>query len=218
MEVSSLSTSRCSKHSFLPNTIQLYTDSHISCPSLHQCFRNPKHLATLLLRALGAGIMLALAIIHIIPEGIEMIGELIDYPAGACATLFGIIVMIVAGTLSRYIGGKSGKIASETGLQKLELESRKSPSKALPSDGEVVSSASVYEGHYGAHTHYGASLEVDLKEELQPSSQDAYMFELGCVIHSFLIGEIFSMYDPSCCTSCNIANILLECIITLYVI
>lgn len=66
-----------------------------------QIFKDPGHPATLMLRAASAGVILALAIIHVLPEGMTELGQLHAYPFCPLAVTIGVLVMILTENLSR---------------------------------------------------------------------------------------------------------------------
>ncbi len=86
-----------------------------------QAFQSPGHPAPRILRALGAGIILSLALIHIIPEAVtelDALGELMgDHPynvAGPCV-IFGVLFMVALESIIHFVIDKQ---AARTALSK----------------------------------------------------------------------------------------------------
>ncbi|KAF6262375.1 ZIP family transporter [Scenedesmus sp. NREL 46B-D3] len=58
-------------------------------------FQNPDAVVPRLLRGFGGGVILALALVHIIPSAIGELNSLMVFPVGGCAILFGIIALVL---------------------------------------------------------------------------------------------------------------------------
>ncbi|EFJ47700.1 hypothetical protein VOLCADRAFT_91723 [Volvox carteri f. nagariensis] len=65
-------------------------------PLFIKALRNQNSLPTFLIRAFSAGIILALALVHILPEAVEELVDLggVDYPLGGTSILVGLFVMV----------------------------------------------------------------------------------------------------------------------------
>ncbi|KAG1662072.1 hypothetical protein FOA52_005319 [Chlamydomonas sp. UWO 241] len=117
-------------------------------------FRKANHPATLLLRSLAAGVILSLALIHIIPDGAADLEGLYDGPLASCMVLAGILMMVVTENLSNYYFRP----------------------QHLPTSDDKDSDDFI------------AEMKALSTEPGPTPAVTAYLFELGCIVHSFLIG------------------------------
>lgn len=60
------------------------------CPALRQVLKNPGHPATLIVRAGAAGVMLALAFIHVQLDGATQLADLYSYAFAPVANIIGV--------------------------------------------------------------------------------------------------------------------------------
>ncbi len=70
---------------------------HMRVASCVQVFQDTGSAAWRLLRAFAGGVLLALALVHIMPEGMEEMDTLLDphYPVGGATVLFGVFFMVL---------------------------------------------------------------------------------------------------------------------------
>mmetsp|Transcript_11698 Transcript_11698/g.28715 ORF Transcript_11698/g.28715 Transcript_11698/m.28715 type:complete len:392 (-) Transcript_11698:1177-2352(-) len=161
-------------------------------PLLMKTFRDQGSIVRLLLRALAAGIIIALALIHIIPEAVEPMHSLTEsfkrpYPhLGGAVVAFGVIVMVVAegvthALLENNLAHKSNNHNhsqdEENGSKKMDVV------KQVSSSGPLDVSTDDEEHHHHHHLPLAAAHTGTLREQVM-----AYMFELGCIFHSVIIG------------------------------
>jgi zinc transporter 1/2/3 len=64
-------------------------------PLLFKQFKNPDALVPRLLRAFAGGTIIALALVHIIPESVEQLHDVIEYHLAGCTVLFGMLVLLL---------------------------------------------------------------------------------------------------------------------------
>lgn len=212
-------------------------------PLMLKCFRNASHPATLILRALSAGVILALALIHVIPDGAADLESAVDYPVASCCVVFGVLAMVIIENTSRSFLRGSGACSHHHGPEPEPAESdgeekhvhapdghshshshtrnglaASSASGAVcthsehipiaadvPPSGPRVAFVAYRHDEEQPHTHSCVAVNNAANWASNPAhahvpgfpSKDneaisnqimAYMFELGCVIHSFLIG------------------------------
>jgi len=193
-----------------------------------QRFKNANHPTTLLFRALAAGVILSLALIHVIESGVEMLSVVSDYPVGNCCVVFGVLLMVVLENLSHHFMStlKTAGTLHACGGSKAALIAHEHVHGGAGTTGKEET---VHEGKCGHHDDAGSSIEAEEESRevwlsktneitaadghthgcvaantaancwASQSSQGhgvsvrhqitAYMFELGCVVHSFLVGE-----------------------------
>ncbi|KAI8474633.1 MAG: ZIP family transporter [Monoraphidium minutum] len=65
-------------------------------PLFLRAFQSADSPVSRVARAFSGGIILALALIHIVPEAVMELGEVIDFPIGGVTVLFGILMLVVA--------------------------------------------------------------------------------------------------------------------------
>lgn len=151
-----------------------------------QCFRNSTHPATLILRALAAGVMLALAVIHVVPDGMNDLAELAEYPYGPLAVVFGVLVMVCTESLSRAFMHKHH-------LDDNTADAAAKPAAPLPAIADEATSSHARNSDFHSHTCVAVNNAAGWATSPQAASVRlqiiAYMFEIACVVHSFLIGE-----------------------------
>jgi zinc transporter ZupT len=129
----------------------------------------------LILRALSAGVILCLALVHVIADGYDCFALVSDYAIaagnkaggyggyGPCCVIFGILSMVVTENLMQHFTARSPSISS----------SKKENDKCL----EAAAS--------------GGTLDDNDSVPETPRERQlviAYMAEAGCVTHSFLVG------------------------------
>jgi zinc transporter 1/2/3 len=156
-------------------------------------FKDSSNPTTLIFRALAAGVILALALIHVLMDGVSALSQIMDYPLGGCCALFGVLVMVITENLSHYFMQSSGQqgimhthphatppsgkdLEEELVKEELELQEAKTHSKAEDSHTHSCVAVSTA-ANWATSNRSAAHLTVM-----------AYMFELGCVVHSFLVG------------------------------
>eukprot|EP00798_Chlamydomonas_sp_ICE-L_P027974 gene27974-8859_t len=191
-------------------------------PLYFKVFKDQAHPATRVLRAFSGGVILALALVHIIPEGLYEMDTLDDYPYGGPTIVFGIIVMVLMENMSQvfmarkhlHSHGHSHAHAHDSraheelehkGMEEsLPLEEEKEAKKDAGSDDmppapvKPAQDASVISIAVDDHSHSCLSTNNTanwLSSTADPMAETsiraqvaAYMFEFGCVAHSFIIG------------------------------
>ncbi|PNG99186.1 Fe(2+) transport protein 2, partial [Tetrabaena socialis] len=183
-------------------------------------FRDQTSTATRLVRSLAAGVILALALVHIIPgltlslacsrsqpaEAVEEMAGLggIEYPLGGVCVLFGVALMVFLEHLAHTMhtghtaAGADGQPSGAS--QPLAVRAAEDLAMGKGDVGAVVPmpddsharASLVDEGHaHACVSHGSASNWATAAPEAEGSLRLrvlAYMFELGCVFHSFIIG------------------------------
>ncbi|EFJ44256.1 hypothetical protein VOLCADRAFT_106471 [Volvox carteri f. nagariensis] len=195
-------------------------------------FQDPEGMLTRLVRSFAAGVIAALALVHIIPEAVEEMSELggVEYPLGGTCALGGVALMILLEHMAHIMhdgdgGGHAVGGASKTGnsiphkhkssklMCPVAVDSpRNSPSRApaavaegclkpqtsnsgdeLHMDGGAVGGSGVTHGHShvcvsrGSAPNWLAAGTVEAMGSLRLKVV-AYLFEIGCIFHSFIIG------------------------------
>ncbi|KAG1658453.1 hypothetical protein FOA52_005617 [Chlamydomonas sp. UWO 241] len=141
-------------------------------PLIVPVFRKANHPATLLLRSLAAGVILSLALIHVIPDGAADLEGLYDGPLASCMVFFGVFAMVMIENLCQ-----------DFSVYKLDLGSK--PGQfAAPS----CSCMATLGDFYSSNTSGVELLKEALIDPGPAPAVTAYMFEFGCVMHSFIIG------------------------------
>eukprot|EP00198_Chlamydomonas_reinhardtii_P012740 XP_001702077.1 ZIP family transporter [Chlamydomonas reinhardtii] len=86
-------------------------------PLFMKAFRNHDGLASQLSRSLAAGVILALALVHIIPEAIEDMSGLggMTYPLGGLCVLGGVALMLLLEHLSQILHNSQAAVAAAAG-------------------------------------------------------------------------------------------------------
>jgi len=179
---------------------------------------------TLLFRALAAGVILSLALIHVIGEGSHMLEGVVEgyHGLGGCCAVFGVLLMVIMENLSHHFmsTSKAGMFHSHGhddhaphGAHAHSYGDADSPVKASQTAQEDIAQVTcgsnhvvgedreaqhdisdpptASDGHH--HSCVAANTAANWASQAPPGSNvrdtiSAYMFELGCVIHSFLIG------------------------------
>ncbi|KAG2495363.1 hypothetical protein HYH03_006631 [Edaphochlamys debaryana] len=79
-------------------------------PLFLKIFRDPTSAVTQLVRSFAAGVILALALVHIIPEAVTEMEGLggIEYPIGGVCVLFGVVLMVLLEHLAHLMHGDGG--------------------------------------------------------------------------------------------------------------
>ncbi|KAG2494357.1 hypothetical protein HYH03_007414 [Edaphochlamys debaryana] len=74
-------------------------------PLFIKAFRRPEGLASQLARSLSAGVIMALALVHIIPDAVEELGQLpgTDFPVGGVCVLGGALLMVLLEHLAHVL-------------------------------------------------------------------------------------------------------------------
>ncbi|KAJ9514999.1 hypothetical protein QJQ45_017004 [Haematococcus lacustris] len=186
-----------------------YPCSLARCSRDIQVFRKPGAPLPRLLRAMSAGIILALACIHIIPESTADLGRLADlldppYDVSGCTIVFGVILMVVLQSIahSSMASASVAKAGSAGALPSIcvspdHAESANTGGQAHVNPKHVpvvVISATPGQnaldphGHICARTNHMAMQAAAISSSSLRQQAMAMMFELGCIFHSFIIG------------------------------
>lgn len=175
-----------------------------------QVFRNPVATFTLLVRSFSAGVILALALVHIVPEAVvEMVGlNGIEYPLGGVCVLFGVVLMVIMEHVAHIMHDthlahghhtRDAELAvvapADACDAKHHSDGGKHHSDAVaPVDGDgLAPSPGPGEDHShvcvsrGSASNWVAAGTAEAGASLRLRIV-AYMFELGCIFHSFIIG------------------------------
>ncbi|GIL58680.1 hypothetical protein Vafri_13673 [Volvox africanus] len=86
-------------------------------PLFMKAFRDPDTVLARLMRSFSAGIILVLALVHIIPEAVEEMSGLggIEYPLGGTCALGGIALMILLEHVAHIMHNRGGNNAGDRG-------------------------------------------------------------------------------------------------------
>lgn len=176
-------------------------------PLVMKSFRTPGHNLPRIIRAISAGIILALGCIHILPDAVLDMDTLTplmgDYPynaAGACA-VFGVLLMVAMDTVTHTFLDKRAKAAVQAANASAALAPGLPPSEAYlsykPNDSthpklSPSPVAESLEDCANQGTRYMRTAEPPIRDKIvQPTARDqtvVFLFEFGCVFHSVIIG------------------------------
>ncbi|GLI59604.1 hypothetical protein VaNZ11_001534 [Volvox africanus] len=203
-------------------------------PLFLKVFRDPDSVLTRTVRSFAAGVIAALALVHIIPEAVKEMSGLggIDYPLGGTCALGGIALMILLEHVAHIMHNGENNAVSEVGIVHLHKSSGaskqflgavsvdSSPCKVAARggnataavaasavancdlkvqhggsdlqnmDSSVTAGCTALHGHshvcvsHGSASNWIAAVAMgSLRLKVI-----AYLFELGCIFHSFIIG------------------------------
>ncbi|KXZ44705.1 hypothetical protein GPECTOR_63g32 [Gonium pectorale] len=184
-------------------------------PLFLKVFRDPDSTTTRLVRSFSAGVIAALALVHIIPEAVvEMIGlGGIEYPLGGTCVVFGVALMVLLEHTAHIMHGNGGA-ASVSALEaeqstvaagcavppasadvqfktQASLEPKTTASGQLRQSSGEVGSTPAGHSHVcvsrGSASNWVAATAVEAVGSLRLKVV-AGLFELGCIFHSFIIG------------------------------
>lgn len=136
--------------------------------------RQLRSTPALLLRALSAGIIVSLALVHIIPEAIASLDQVEpDYPVGSCCVLAGVLVLLVLETASHTF-----------------FETHSSLGPSLHTQGHLTLEPPPTEGQHDTVKRPSMSDSTPKSgRNVTPRLKViATVMELGCIFHSVLIG------------------------------
>ena len=144
------------------------------------------------MKACGAGVMLGIALIHLLPEGSEML-QLVEpnYNLGFAMTAFGIILVLAVEQCSIMY---SQYYLSSKNSNKVEIELGATHHKH---DSPECNSATVHSSHN--HDHSGGDAIAKLMDE-NSRIQDwvtIYAMELSIALHSIIIGVDIGLLSDS---------------------
>ncbi|GLC65813.1 hypothetical protein PLESTF_000346000 [Pleodorina starrii] len=212
-------------------------------PLFLKAFRDPDGMLTRLIRPFAAGVILTLALVHIVPEAVEEMADLngIEYPLGGTCTLGGIVLMILLEHIAHMLhnnnnNSRADGTGSSAAAAAAAAAGSGSPSRppsrslcAVAVEGPAATTATVVKG--AADKLQSGGIEVDVESggggcggggggvltvpalghshvcvsrgaaagwlaagttvEVAGSLRlrlVAYLFELGCIFHSVIIG------------------------------
>jgi ZIP zinc/iron transport family len=119
-----------------------------------------------------------LALVHVIPHGNEQLAVLVSYPVGPCCAMFGILCMLITDNLTRVF-------LANTRVSTLGAEATVEEATVGVAVAEAIKPAqSVDMEEFTPDWNDNSSVgSLVLQDQIT-----AYMFEVGCLIHSLLIG------------------------------
>ena len=188
-----------------------------SCRHPPQTFRDPDSLVTRLARSFAAGVIITLALVHIMPEAVEMMADLggIHYPLGGTCVLFGVVLMVLLEHLAHVFHdshshgtGQQQHVQLPVACRHDEPVSAKLAAPLVHSEDAASSGgnehndnahSALHRASTESHAHVCVSrgaagnwvaadaAEADASNSLRLRIL-AYMFEMGCIFHSFIIG------------------------------
>mmetsp|Transcript_18109 Transcript_18109/g.38967 ORF Transcript_18109/g.38967 Transcript_18109/m.38967 type:complete len:356 (-) Transcript_18109:1205-2272(-) len=169
-------------------------------PLFFPVFRDNSHPLTRILRAFAEGVILTLAIVHVLPEGVADFQQLTEYPLAEAIVIAGIILMaMVENAFNSYVARNKKTsmhvcahghgAAHEEPSQQEAVSSSSSSSDEAEKEGEQAPTGPAATSGPAAPV---ADAVKPQEEVLDLRSLKtlimAYMFEFSCVTHSFLIG------------------------------
>ncbi|GIL77054.1 hypothetical protein Vretimale_3218 [Volvox reticuliferus] len=180
-------------------------------PLFLKVFRDPDSVLTHTVRSFAAGVIAALALVHIIPEAVQEMTDLggIEYPLGGTCALAGIALMILLEHVAHIMhngennvvrvgaGGTAAAavaaVAADT-VSDCTLKVPPSCSSDLQNkDSGIATGVTALQPHAhgcvsrGSATNWISAGALEAMGSLR-LKVIAYLFELGCIFHSFIIG------------------------------
>ena len=119
--------------------------------------------------------ILSLALVHVIPHGNEQLAVVVSFPVGPCCVIFGILCMLITDNLTRVFLANSCR---HGGGEEATVGVAAAAEAIKPAQSVDVEESTKPE--WNDDSSVGSSV---LQDQIT-----AYMFEVGCLIHSFLIG------------------------------
>jgi zinc transporter 1/2/3 len=189
-----------------------------------QTFRDPDSLMTRLARSFAAGVIITLALVHIMPEAVEMMADLggIHYPLGGTCVLFGVVLMVLLEHVAHVFHDSHSHGAGQqqhvqlpvacrhdepaSGKLEVPLVHADDAAGAGNVDLDVNPHSALHRASTESHAHVCVSrgaagnwvaadaAEADASNSLRLRIL-AYMFEMGCICHSFIIGLALGVND-----------------------
>eukprot|EP00878_Enallax_costatus_P000535 GHUV01000630.1.p1 GENE.GHUV01000630.1~~GHUV01000630.1.p1 ORF type:complete len:388 (+),score=25.50 GHUV01000630.1:179-1342(+) len=176
-------------------------------------FRDSEAVLPRLLRSFAGGVIIALALVHIIPEAVGELNSLMRFPIGGCTILFGILVLVIIdNSLAAFLAPDHYKqhIRDQIAFKEKEKIHEKQEKHGHGHGGHAPAAAAdgahghdhhqhdlpVVGGNASAHSHQclrsmNASNWVANGSKPTRSIRQyvtAYTMELGCIFHSVIIG------------------------------
>jgi zinc transporter 1/2/3 len=157
-------------------------------------FRSQDAAMPRMFRAFAGGTVVALALVHIIPETVHQLEGLLDFHLAGCTILFGILALVlVDSSLAAYMTPDSYKqeLLAKAKLHHHHEHDSSSDLKQAQDDMEAAAAAAApSHGHQclrGLNTAgWVSSAAAPMRNVRQYVT--AYTMELGCIFHSVIIG------------------------------
>lgn len=116
-----------------------------------------------LFRAFAGGTIVALALVHIVPEAVHQLEGVVEFHLAGCTILFGILVLVLIDTcLAAFLTPES---------YKQQIRANLASSAGVPASGHSCSSHK--QPHAHAHTH-AAAAAADKQQQQQDQDQDQH--------------------------------------------
>eukprot|EP00882_Tetradesmus_deserticola_P002513 GHRQ01002675.1.p1 GENE.GHRQ01002675.1~~GHRQ01002675.1.p1 ORF type:complete len:375 (+),score=159.09 GHRQ01002675.1:202-1326(+) len=170
---------------------------------LFKQFQNPDALVPRLLRGFAGGVIVALALVHIIPSAIGELNSLMAFPVGGCAVLFGIVALVlIDNTMAAmmlppaYKQHMHDSVASNKAVHHHHSAPAGHTDVARHAAAEQRDVEAAAAAQSAGHVHQcmrNLSASSWLASSAKPVSNvrqcvTAYSMELGCIFHSVIIG------------------------------
>eukprot|EP00877_Chromochloris_zofingiensis_P006292 jgi/Chrzof1/1916/Cz10g26060.t1 len=151
-------------------------------------FQSPDAVFARLARGFAGGVILALALVHIIPEAVEELHGLLDYHIGGIPMLFGIILLVlIDSSMTAWFVSR----ASKERLQHNGAHSKSETEHTNELDtGKAAAVGSVTHVHQCLRSMNAETWLSTVSKPVVNVRQyvTAYTMELGCIFHSVIIG------------------------------
>ena len=177
-------------------------------PLFLRAFQSADEAPARVARAFSGGLILALALVHIVPEAVAELGEVVDFPIGGVAVLCGVLVLVALDSLlsvicsARDARAAAGAAAGAADGGRAHEEEGAAAAAATGKDAAAVTALGIPAGETtaaarataaAAHGHQcmsrltasGAGPAGWLSVRARVT---AYTMELGCIFHSVVIG------------------------------
>jgi len=176
-------------------------------PLFLRAFQSPDSPVARIARAFAGGVILSLALVHIIPEAVMELNDVIEFPIGGVTVLFGILALVIIDSsltalwapeeYKLRLRSAAGSDATGPHAPSHDTVTIVKPlgSHGCASHGKTHAPAAAAAAAV-AHTHACTSSLTAQRwlggtaEPLGSVKQrvTAYTFELGCIFHSVIIG------------------------------
>uniref|UniRef100_A0A383WMG0 Zinc/iron permease n=1 Tax=Tetradesmus obliquus TaxID=3088 RepID=A0A383WMG0_TETOB len=171
-------------------------------------FQDPDATVPRLLRGFAGGVIVALALVHIIPSAVGELNSLMTFPVGGCAILFGIIALVlIDNTMTALLAPPAYKQHIRDGLESNNKNNKQphqhhhsaaatdpsDPKHAVAVQRDVEAATAAQSSNHVHQCMRTLGASSWLASGSKPASNvrqyvTAYSMELGCIFHSVIIG------------------------------
>lgn len=156
-------------------------------------FRSQDAAMPRMFRAFAGGTVVALALVHIVPETVHQLEGLLDFHLAGCTILFGILALVlVDSSLAAYMTPDSYK-QELLAKAKLHQHEHDSASDLKQAEDDIKAAAAAAARSHSHQCLRGLNTSGWVSSAAAPMRNvrqyvTAYTMELGCIFHSVIIG------------------------------